>query len=127
MGFHENLSTLRKKSSLSQEQLAEILGVTRQAISKWESGQSTPDVEKLLQISDVFHVPVDQLLRTLHPLSNEPSQRIEVHFLLIYIALSILWFSGLVLIITNVFFNQGLFSVYIWFASLIMMLIVSAQ
>ena len=48
MRFSEKLPKLRKNNNLSQEQLAEQLGVSRQAVSKWESEQSTPDIEKLL-------------------------------------------------------------------------------
>ena len=59
----EKLYTLRKKSGLSQEQLAEQLGVSRQAISKWESGQSMPESEKLIAISDYFGISLDHLLK----------------------------------------------------------------
>jgi len=54
MELSEKLYSLRKKSGLSQEQLAEQLGVSRQAISKWESGQSVPESEKLIAISNFF-------------------------------------------------------------------------
>ena len=47
----ENLYALRRKSGLSQEQLAEKIGVSRQAVSKWEGGQSTPELEKLKALS----------------------------------------------------------------------------
>lgn len=59
----EKLYTLRKKSGLSQEQLAQQLNVSRQAISKWESGSSMPESEKLLAISEYFHVTLDSLLK----------------------------------------------------------------
>lgn len=63
MTLSEKLYMLRKKSGLSQEQLAEQLGVSRQAISKWESGQSVPESEKLILLSDYFKVTVDYLLK----------------------------------------------------------------
>lgn len=63
MALSEKLYTLRKKSGLSQEQLAEQLGVSRQAISKWESGQSIPESDKLVVISNYFKVPLDYLLK----------------------------------------------------------------
>lgn len=63
MDFHENLIQLRKKANLSQEQLADKLGATRQAISKWESGQTKPEADKILLLSDIFHVTTDQLLK----------------------------------------------------------------
>ncbi len=59
----EKLYQLRKKSGLSQEQLAEQINVSRQAISKWESGSAFPESEKLIIISNYFGVPVDYLLK----------------------------------------------------------------
>lgn len=62
MTLSEKLYMLRKKRGLSQEQLAEQLNVSRQAISKWESGQSTPETEKLLATAKFFQVSLDYLL-----------------------------------------------------------------
>lgn len=59
----EKLYTLRRKSGLSQEQLAEKIGVSRQAISKWEGGLSVPESEKLVAISEYFNVTLDYLLK----------------------------------------------------------------
>ena len=59
----ETLYKLRKQSGLSQEQLAEKLNVSRQSISKWESGASVPETEKLIAISDFFEVSLDVLLK----------------------------------------------------------------
>ena len=56
MDFKENLIQLRKKANLSQEQLADKLNVTRQAISKWESGQTMPEADKILLLNFVFTV-----------------------------------------------------------------------
>lgn len=63
MKLSEKLHSLRKKSGLSQEELAEKLDVSRQAISKWESGVSVPESEKLIVISSYFNVSVDYLLK----------------------------------------------------------------
>ena len=57
----EKIYTLRRKQGLSQEQLAEKIGVSRQAISKWESGASIPELEKLKALSECFHVTIDEL------------------------------------------------------------------
>lgn len=62
MALSEKLYTLRKKSGLSQEQLAEKLKVSRQAISKWESGASYPESDKLIAISRYFNVSLDYLV-----------------------------------------------------------------
>ncbi|MBS5703000.1 MAG: helix-turn-helix transcriptional regulator [Butyricicoccus pullicaecorum] len=63
MKFGEKLQALRRAKGLSQEQLSEALGVTRQAVSKWELNASIPDVEKLLALSDFFQVSTDYLLK----------------------------------------------------------------
>ena len=59
----EKITELRKKAGLSQEQLAEAVGVSRQAISKWESAQSIPDMNKILALSKFFNVSTDYLLK----------------------------------------------------------------
>ena len=62
MKFYENLKYLRKESNFTQEELAEQLNVSRQAVTKWESGQSLPDIENLKQLSDIFGVTMDSLV-----------------------------------------------------------------
>ncbi|MBQ1995367.1 MAG: helix-turn-helix transcriptional regulator, partial [Clostridia bacterium] len=62
MRLHEKIYELRKKEGLSQEALAEKLGVSRQSVSKWETGEATPEVSKLLAISKLFGVTTDYLL-----------------------------------------------------------------
>ena len=74
----EKLHMLRKKSGLSQEQLAEQLNVSRQAISKWESGTSIPESDKLIAISQYFNVTLDHLMKedsdgNLQPVSTDGS------------------------------------------------------
>lgn len=63
MEFAEKLIALRKGRELTQEQLAEQLNVSRQSVSKWESGQVIPEVEKLLELSKAFDVSIDYLLK----------------------------------------------------------------
>lgn len=62
MKFNENLKYLRKKEGLTQEQLAEKLNVSRQAVTKWESNQSLPDIENLKEIAYIFSVSIDSLV-----------------------------------------------------------------
>lgn len=62
MKLPENLKRIRKENNLSQEQLAEKLGVSRQAVSKWESGQSYPEMDKVLNICKLFNYNIDELL-----------------------------------------------------------------
>ena len=64
MSFAKNLKQLRNEKQLSQEALAEILDVSRQAVSKWEQGIGYPEVEKLLLLSNKLHISLDSLLDT---------------------------------------------------------------
>lgn len=62
MEFNNRLYQLRKQKGFSQEELANRLNVSRQTVSKWEVGDSTPDMEKLVAISDLFDVSLDMLI-----------------------------------------------------------------
>ncbi len=62
MKLHEKIVLYRKKNGLSQEGLAEKIGVSRQAVSKWETGEALPEVTKLKALADTFNVTVDFLL-----------------------------------------------------------------
>ena len=63
MGFSDNLRQIRREQRLSQEELAERLKVSRQAVSKWEQGNGYPEVEKLLLLSEVLSVSLDREYR----------------------------------------------------------------
>lgn len=63
MDFKQKLQAIRAEMNLSQEEMAEVIGVSRQAVAKWETGQSYPDIENLLKISDLLKVSLDRLLR----------------------------------------------------------------
>lgn len=67
MQIGERIQDLRKSRGISQEQLADMAGVSRQAVSKWESGQSMPDIEKVILLSDYFEVSTDYLLKGVEP------------------------------------------------------------
>ena len=62
MSFAENLIELRKYHNYSQEELAEMIGVSRQTMSKYETGESLPDIEKCRQLANAFGVTVDDLI-----------------------------------------------------------------
>lgn len=62
MTFAENLKMLRKQAGMSQEQLAEKIGVSRQAVTKWETGAGIPDIENIMAISTLFDISIDDLL-----------------------------------------------------------------
>ena len=63
MSLSENLQFLRARQGLTQEQLAERLDVSRQSVSKWESGMTYPEMETLLRLCDLFGTDLDTLLR----------------------------------------------------------------
>lgn len=63
MNFSDKLQLIRRNKGMTQEELAEKLSVSRQAVAKWESGQSYPDITNLITVSDVFNVSVDYLVK----------------------------------------------------------------
>ncbi len=71
MEFNKKLYNLRKQKGLSQEELANRLNVSRQTVSKWEVGDSTPDMEKLIAISDLFDISLDELVLDKVPARSE--------------------------------------------------------
>lgn len=71
MTIADRIQSLRKTKGLSQEELADAVGVSRQAVSKWESEQATPDLDKVIIMSDVFDVTTDYLLKGIEPIENE--------------------------------------------------------
>lgn len=63
MKFEENLRELRKQKGMSQEELADKLSVSRQAVSKWENGSAYPELDKLMVLCELFHCTMDDLLQ----------------------------------------------------------------
>ena len=75
MTFAEKILSLRTERGMSQDGLAEKLEVSRQSVSKWETGQSIPDLDKIIRLADLFGVSVDELVREgERPRPPEPSQ-----------------------------------------------------
>ena len=71
MKFAEKLVRLRKEKGISQEELANMLDVSRQAISRWEMGSTLPDINNIIKISDIFHASIDSLVRDEKDLENK--------------------------------------------------------
>lgn len=63
MNVGNNIAILRKKFKMTQEQLAEKCSVSRQAVAKWETGESEPTIERLIMLSNIFHVTVDEIVK----------------------------------------------------------------
>jgi len=72
MNISVRIQTLRKNRGISQEELADKIGVSRQAVSKWESEQSTPDIDKIILLSNYFDVTTDYLLKGVEPTADVP-------------------------------------------------------
>lgn len=77
MTFAEKLNTVRKKAGLSQEKLAEKLCVSRQAVTKWETGAGIPDIENIMAISALFGISIDELLSDEMPLKQQSDYLFE--------------------------------------------------
>lgn len=73
--FGNKLSKLRKEHNLSQEQLADKLEVSRQAVSKWESNQSYPDMDKIIVLCKLFNCSIDELINDKEPVGSEKNKR----------------------------------------------------
>lgn len=71
MSFGENLKNIRKQRNMTQEELAEMLGVSRQAISKWESNHGYPEMEKLIVMSKNLNISIDYLLNETSVMEEE--------------------------------------------------------
>jgi len=71
MTIADRIQSLRKAKGLSQEELADAVGVSRQAVSKWESEQATPDLDKVVIMSEFFEVTTDYLLKGIEPVKTD--------------------------------------------------------
>lgn len=83
MTIGEKIYDLRVQKGLSQEKLAELLNVSRQAVSKWELGQAVPDVDKIIRMSELFSVSTDTIL--LKETAENPSQDNPIHLGSVYL------------------------------------------
>ncbi len=63
MSFAQNIQYLRKLRGITQEELSDLVGVSRQSVSKWETGDAFPETEKIMQLCDIFNVSMDVLMR----------------------------------------------------------------
>ena len=75
MNLSDRIQYLRKARGISQEGLADQLGVSRQAVSKWESEQSMPDLDKVISMSDYFEVTTDYLLKGIEPVVQKEEEQ----------------------------------------------------
>jgi len=79
MNLSDRIQYLRKVRGISQEGLADQIGVSRQAVSKWESEQSMPDLDKIISMSDYFEVTTDYLLKGIEPVVQKEEEQSIKH------------------------------------------------
>ena len=86
MNMADRIQYLRKTNGISQEELADKIGVSRQAVSKWESEQSLPDLGKIITMSDYFGVTTDYILKGIEPVVDKEQKSSELTSKILYIA-----------------------------------------
>ena len=86
MNMADRIQYLRKSKGISQEELADKVGVSRQAVAKWESEQSTPDLEKIIIMSDFFGVTTDYILKGIEPVADKEQKNKELTSKVLYIS-----------------------------------------
>lgn len=95
MNMADRIQYLRKTKGISQEALADKVGVSRQAVSKWESEQSIPDLEKIIIMSDLFGVTTDYILKGIEPAADKEQKGRELASKALYVASTAFVFIGL--------------------------------
>ena len=112
MNIADRILYLRKSKGISQEELADKVGVSRQAVSKWESEQSMPDVEKIIIMSDYFNVTTDYILKGIEVVENKEEKSKEIVGKVLYIASTALIVIGLLCAIGEWYEKQTMSSIY---------------
>ncbi len=124
MNLGEKIYRLRTAKNLSQGDLAELLEVSRQSVSKWETGSSSPDLDKIIKLSEIFGVSIDELVKgeSLPPSTPEDPQKVPPQIKYVYvekeqklpprkIAAIILLCMGFILAAGTLFAGGGLFGI----------------
>lgn len=122
MDFSNHLASIRRQKNLSQDQLAEKLNITRQAISKWESGQSMPDLEMLVRLYEILETSTDQLLLGTEPVKKGKSGKANtgiVFFAVTGIFLAVVFVCGIAMYMVNLY-NGSFFEPFSHYLGLIL-------
>ncbi len=112
MNMADRIQYLRKSKGISQEELADRVGVSRQAVSKWESEQSMPDLEKIIIMSDYFGVTTDYILKGIEPVVDKEQKGKEIASKVLYIASTALIAIGLLCAIGEWSEKQTMTAIY---------------
>lgn len=136
MNFSERLKSEREKKGWSQAELAEKIHVSRQSVSKWETGKNYPNIEVIIDLSDLFGITIDELLRSDQVLTEKVIQdskqlaypKWKLMFDSVFLLGVFLLVSKLIIIGSNHFFGtnillEGLPSVVVNFSPLVLMVI----
>ncbi len=116
MKLADRILELRKQKGISQEALADRLGVSRQAVSKWESEQSVPELDKIVLMSDFFEVTTDYLLKGIEPAADEKKTGKHIGNALALLAPYMAWI-GYIMTCAFWYENQNAFAImngFIW-------------
>ena len=107
MKINEKIYLLRKKHNLSQEELANKLNVSRQTVSKWETGESCPDFDKIVPLCEIFEISTEELIRDKKiEINDEKDEKVDVKkAVMISISIFLYFISIISLIIGEVYFN----------------------
>lgn len=115
----DNLTKLRKKHKLTQVELAHQLGFSDKSISKWEQGDTIPDIETIKKIADLYGVSVDSLLEDKpqeDEIDTKERKRIMTNKIIItFLAVTVVWTSSIVLFtIVNILYNAYYWQSFVW-------------
>ena len=116
MNISERLFNLRKNKKLSQEELANILGVSRQTISKWETGESTPDFDKIIPLCEFYGITSDELLSGKKDIIETKKEENRNNFARnMAIAIGLYIISVVFVIVADEIFNQEIIGIALFF------------
>ena len=115
----ETIKAIRKSKGLSQEELAALLNVVRQTVSKWEQGDTIPDIETIKKIADLYGISVDSLLEEKpqeDEIDTKERKRIMTNKIVItLLAVTVVWTSSIVLFtIINILYNAYYWQSFVW-------------
>ena len=116
MNISERLFNLRKNKKLSQEELANILGVSRQTISKWETGESTPDFDKIIPLCEFYGITSDELLSGKKDIIETKKEENRNNFARnMAIAIGLYIISVVFVVVADEIFNQEIIGISLFF------------
>ena len=125
MEIGKRIKDARQKNNITQESLAEQLGISRQTVSSWETGKSYPDIVSVIKMSDIFNISLDKMLKEDKKLVNNMQEKMDTvksnKSIVFTILFAIIFFGGIYLIqifidipkVNNLFFNIGVMIVFI--------------